>query len=160
MKKLVVFYSLSGKTKLVSQIIARTLSAELVEIQEMKPRRMGFTTYLTGGFASVANRGSKIDSINVDLKQYDIIFIGSPIWASRPAPAINSFVYKNSFEGQNVIPFFTMGGDNSDKALGNITLKIERSRGKVLGSFAIKTYGVTDEEIISRAKEAVKNYTE
>ena len=112
MKSLVAYYSLTGKTKLVSQTIAGTLQAELVEIAELKSRRRGFLTYLTGGFAAVTNKGSKISPTNVNLKQYDTIFIGSPIWASRPTPAVNSFIYANNFEGLSIVPFFTMGGNN------------------------------------------------
>jgi len=52
-----------------------------------------------------------------------------------------------------------MGGDNAEKALANITAKIERSQGKVAGSFAITSYKVSDEEIITRAKEAIKEYS-
>jgi flavodoxin len=159
MKPLILFYSLTDKTKLVSQTIAEALPAELVEIEEVKPRRRGFMTYLTGGFAAITNKGSKISPIKVDLKQYDTIFIGSPIWASRPTPAINSFIYKTNFTGHSIVPFFPMGGNNSDKALENITAKIERSKGKVISSFAITTYGLTDEEIIARSKEAARNYS-
>ena len=158
MKSLVAYYSLTGKTKLVSQAIAEALQVELVEVEEVKPRR-GFVTYFTGGFAATNNKGSKISPIDVNLKQYNTIFIGSPIWASRPTPAINSFIYNTNFEGKSIVPFFTMGGNNSDKALENITAKIERSQGRVVGSFAVKTYGLTDDEIIAGAKEAIKNYT-
>ena len=159
MKSLVVFYSLTDKTKLVSQVIAEELNTELVEIEETKPRKLGFLNYLTGGFAAVTNKGSEINALNVDLKQYETIFIGSPVWASRPTPAINSFIYANNFEGKNIVPFFTMGGNNSDKALENITTKIEKSQGRVISSFAVKTYGINDNEIIDRAKEAIKNCT-
>lgn len=159
MKSLVVYYSLTGKTKLVSQVIAEALNATLVEIKETKPRKSGPLVYLLGGFAAITNRGSKINPIDVDLKQHETIFIGSPIWASRPVPAINSFIYKTNFEGRSIIPFFTMGGNNSEKALANITAKIERSQGKVAGSFAITSHGVSDEEIIARAKEAIKKYS-
>ena len=158
MKSLIVYYSLTGKTRLVSQVIAEALSATLLEIKETKPRKPGFSVYLFGGFAAIMNRGSKINPVDVDLKQYERIFIGSPIWGSRPAPAINSFIYQTNFEGRSIIPFFTMGGTNSEKALANITAKIERRQGKVAGSFAITSYGVSDEEIIARAKEAIKNY--
>jgi len=157
MKPLVVYYSLTGKTKLVAQVIAEALNSALVEIKERRPVPRPFV-YLTGGFAATINRGSKINPIDVDLKQHETIFIGSPTWNSRPAPAINSFIYQTNFEGRSIIPFFTMGGDNSEKALANITAKIEKSQGKVAGSFAIKSYGVSDEEIIARAKEAIKNY--
>ena len=159
MKALVVYYSLTGKTKLVSQAIAEALNATLVEIKEKRPRKPGGLTYLTGGFAALMNRGSKINPIGVDLKQYETIFIGSPNWASRPAPAINSFIYQTNFEGRSIVPFFTMGGDNAEKALANITAKIEKSQGKVAGSFAITSYKVCDEEVIARAKEAIKEYS-
>jgi flavodoxin len=157
-KPLVVYYSLTGKTKLVAQVIAEALNATLLEIKETKPRKSGPFIYLTGGAAAFMNRGSKINPIDVDLKQYERIFIGSPNWGSRPAPAINSFIYQTNFEGRSIIPFFTMGGTNPEKALANITAKIERSGGKVVGSFAITTYRVSDEEIIARAKEAIKKY--
>jgi len=159
MKALVVYYSLTGKTKLVSQVIAEALDAMLLEIKETKPRKPGLLTYLTGGFAAVTNRGSEINPIDVDIKQNETIFIGSPVWASRPTPAINSFIYKTNFEGRSIIPFFTMGGKNSEKALANVTAKIERGQGKIVGSFTITSYGLPDEEIIARAKEAIKEYS-
>jgi flavodoxin len=157
-KSLVVYYSMTGKTRLAAQAIAETLNAALVEIEERRPIPIPFV-YLSGGFAAFTNRGTKINSIGVDLKKYERIFIGSPIWASRPTPAVNSFIYQTDFEGRSVIPFFTMGGDSSEKAVANITTKIEKSQGKVASSFAITSYKVFDEEIIARAKEAIKKYS-
>jgi flavodoxin len=157
MKSLVVYYSFTGKTRLVAQAIAEVLNATLLEIEERRPVPMPFV-YLSGGFRAFTNRGSKIKPLDADPKQYERIFIGSPIWASRPAPAINSFIYQTSFEGRTITPFFTMGGDNSEKALANITAKIEKRQGKVVGSFAITSYKVSDGEIVARAKEAIKEY--
>jgi len=158
MKPLVVYYSLTGKTRLVAQVIAEALDAVLVEIEERRPIPIPFV-YLSGGFAAFTNRGTKINPVDVDLKQYERILIGSPIWASRPTPAVNSFIYQSNFEGRSVIPFFTMAGDSSANALENITAKIEKSRGEVAGSFAVTSYKVSKEEIIVRAKEAIKKYT-
>jgi flavodoxin len=158
MKSLVVYYSRTGKTRLAAQAIAEALNAPQVEIQETRPIPWPFV-YISGGFAAFTNRGRKINPIDVDLKQYERIFIGSPIWNSRPTPAVNSFIYQANFEGRDIVPFFTMGGDNAEKALANITAKIEKSRGKVAGSFAIKSYKVSDEGIIARAKEATKKFS-
>ena len=158
MKSLVVYYSLTGKTRLVAEAIAEALNATLVQIEERRPIPFPFV-YLSGGFRAFTNRGSKICPIDVDLKQYERIFVGSPVWAYRPAPAINSFIYKTNFEGRSVIPFFTMGGDEAKKALANITAKIEKRQGKVAGSFAITSYKVSDGQIIARAKEAAKTYS-
>ena len=159
MKALVVYYSLTGKTKMVAQVIAEALDARVLEIKETKPKKPGFLTYLVGSYKAMRNIGSEISPIDVYVKQYDTIFIGSPVWASRPAPAINSFIYGTGFADSSVIPFLTMGGKNSDKALANIKAKIERSQGRVAGSFAITSYKVSDEEIIAKAKEAIKGYS-
>ena len=159
MKSLVVYYSLTGKTKLVAQAIAEALSATLVEIMETKPRKLGPSIYLVGGFGAMTNRRSKITPLDVDLQQYERIFVGSPIWASRPVPAVNSFVYQTDFEGRNVIPFFSMGGTTAEKALANITAKIERRQGNVAGSLAITSYRVSDDEIISKTKDAIQQYS-
>jgi flavodoxin len=159
MKSLVVYYSLTGKTKLAAQEIAEALNATLVEITETRPRRAGPFVYMIGGLGAIMNRGSKLNPVDVDLKQYDRIFIGSPIWASRPTPAINAFIYKTDFEGRSIVPFFTMGGNNSAPALANITAKIEKRRGKIAGSFAITSYQLPDQEIIARAKEATKEFS-
>lgn len=158
MKPLVVYYSMTGKTKLAAQVIAEALNAPLVEIRERRPIPMPFV-YVSGSFAAFLNRGRKINPTDVDLNQYERIFVGSPVWNSRPAPAINSFIYQTNFEGRSIIPFFTMGGDNAEKALANITGKIEKKQGNVVGSFAITSYKVSDKEIIARAKEAARKYS-
>jgi flavodoxin len=158
MKPLVVYYSLTGKTKLVAEAISDMLGAALVEVEERRPVPWPFV-YVSGGFRAMTNRGSRIDPVDVDLNQYERIFVGSPIWASSPTPAINSFICQTNFEGRSIIPFFTMGGTTSEKALANITAKIERSRGKVVGSFAITSYKVADEEMIASAKEAIEKYS-
>jgi flavodoxin len=158
MKSLVVYCSRTGKTRLAAQAIAEALNTALVEIQETRPIPWPFV-YISGGFAAFRNRGRKICPIEVDIKQYERIFVGSPIWNSRPTPAINSFIYQTNFEGRSIIPFFTMGGDNAEKALANITAKIEKSGGKVAGSFAITSYKVSDERIIARAKEATRKFS-
>ncbi len=158
MKSLVVYYSLTGKTRLVAEAIAEALNAPLVEIKEKRPIPFPLV-YLSGSFAALMNRGRDINPLNVDIKQYERIFIGSPIWASRPVPAINSFIYRTNFEGREVIPFFTMGGRDAQKALANITAKIEKRQGKVTGSFAIASYRLSDEEIRAKAKEAIKKYS-
>jgi flavodoxin len=156
MKSLVVYYSLTGKTRLVAHAVVEALNATLLEITETKTRKLGPFLYLVGGFAAMTNRGSKINPVDVDLRQYERIFVGSPIWASRPVPAVNSFIYQTNFEGRNVIPFFSMGGSSAEKALDNITAKIEESRGKVADFFAIRSYKMSDEEMIASAKEALK----
>lgn len=158
MRSLVVYYSLTGKTRLTARAIAKTLDATLLEIAETKPRKPGFAVYLTGGFAAFMNRRSRIRPAELDLRNHDRVFIGSPVWASRPAPAVNSLIHGTDFGGRDVIPFFTMGGTDAGKALANTVAKIERSNGRVAGSLAICTNRLSDDDIMARTTEAVKHY--
>ena len=41
---------------------------------------------------------------------YDLIIVGSPIWAGRPAPAITTYLKKNDVSGKKVAIFFSQGG--------------------------------------------------
>jgi flavodoxin len=158
MKSLVVYYSLTGKTKLVAQAIAEPLNARLLEITEARSRKRGPSLYAIGGFEAKMNKGSKIGPIDVDLKQYETVFIGSPVWNSRPVPAVNAFIYKMDFEDRSVVPFFTMAGDNSEIALANITAKLQKRGGRVAGCFAIQSHKMSDEEVIAGARKAVEQY--
>ena len=58
MKPLVVYYSLTGKTQLVAQVIAEALNAPLLEIKETKARKLGPSLYAIGGFEATINRGT------------------------------------------------------------------------------------------------------
>ncbi len=160
MKSLVVFYSLTGKTRLAAQAIGESLDVEIAEIEEARARRMGFSVYLAGGFAAITNKGSRIKPMTIDISRYERLFVGSPVWASRPAPAINSFIYGTNLEGRTVIPFVTLGGESSRAPLANMTAKIQKSGGNVPGSFAVTTNRVSDEEIRARIRDAVKQFSE
>ncbi len=43
---------------------------------------------------------------------YDLIVLGSPIWAGKPTPAITTYVKKNSLAGKKVAFFFVQNGKN------------------------------------------------
>lgn len=158
MKSIVVFYSLTGKTKMVAEVISEATRADLIEIKETKPRKPSAFIYLTGGFAAITNKLSEINPTTLEATHYDKIFIGSPVWAMRPVPAINSFIAANDFEGREVIPFFTMGGERYEKTLMNIEAKIVRRHGRIDGHFAIKTHRCTDDDIRTKALEVVQKY--
>ena len=155
MKKLVVFYSLSGNTELVAKTIAKELKADLCRVEEIRKRNR-FLVYVTGGFAAIRNKCSEIKPVALNLHDYDLIFLGSPTWASRPVPAINAFISNTDFENKKIITFFTMGGEEYEKATRNMTMKIEKNSGKVIDSFAIRAGRKNSDAIVKEAKKAIK----
>jgi flavodoxin len=99
-----------------------------------------------------------MDFDDFDISNYDMIFIGTPIWARKQVPAINAFISKMGFRDRNIVLFATMGGDNYITAIQTMTNKIESNGGRILDSFGIKTGGVKDGIIIEKAKELANKH--
>jgi len=111
MKIGIVYYSRSGNTKKVAEILQERLKqqkaeAELIEIEHVK--RPGF---FSAGRAALADKELPIKNTDFDLKKYDTILVGSPTWGGRPSPFIKSFFNKaENYKGKKAGVFFTSGG--------------------------------------------------
>ena len=111
MKTIVVYYSYTGNTKKIAEQIAKTLKADIVEIETEN-------TY-TGNYNSVVDQGKKevetgfmpkIKPISLDLEKYKTIILGSPVWWYTFAPAMKTFLNENSLKNKTVYPFATNAG--------------------------------------------------
>ena len=74
-----------------------------------------------------------IEALN--LKDYDVIFLGYPIWWNLCPRPVNTFLEKYDFSGKTVIPFATSGGSsitNSVKQLKKLYPKITWGEGQLL----------------------------
>lgn len=158
MKALVVFYSLTGKTKLAAQTIGRETKADLVEIEETKPRKVGALTHLRASFPAILGKCSAIKPIDANIEQYDRIFVGSPIWFFRPTPAINTFISTANLKDKELVLFFTMGGAGYQQATKAMEKRVQKHSGKVSSSFPIVSGKVTDEEIVAETQKAIVRY--
>ena len=91
MTKAIFYYSLSGTVKAYAEKQAAETGADLFEIREERKYR-GFTAFLFGCPKARGLKGSKIFPPEADLSSFDEIVIMGPIWAGRPAPAVNSMI--------------------------------------------------------------------
>ncbi|MDR2939208.1 MAG: hypothetical protein LBV08_02695 [Clostridiales bacterium] len=111
MKTLVLFYSYSGKTRKLAEELAKKENAEIIEVKE-KNKRSKFNAYVFGSIAAVQRKQAEIMPINCDFSQYGKIIVLVPIWAGRPAPAMNNII--NALPaGKEVELIFTSGSGNS-----------------------------------------------
>jgi len=155
MKTLVVYYSLTGKTRLVAEAIAKTLNAEIREIEEMRKRSIPLG-FISGVFAAMRGKSSEIKAMDLKLG-CDLIFLGTPVWGG-PTPAINAFISKADFKDKKMVIFVTMGGFGDKRTIRILTDAIESRGGKIINSFAIKTGGVRDKKIIEKGEEIGRQY--
>ncbi|MBN1384141.1 MAG: NAD(P)H-dependent oxidoreductase [Elusimicrobia bacterium] len=92
MKKLVVFYSLDGNTKFIAENIADEVNADVLELKPRnEPKSKGFMKYLWGGREAMMRTKPELFPLERNPQDYDILFIGTPVWAWTYAPPLNTF---------------------------------------------------------------------
>ena len=93
MKRLVVYYSLSGNTEEAAKKIAGKLGADLLKLETKKRMPKGFAAQiLVGGGQVMMKYIPELKPMDKDANDYDEIILGSPIWNSKGVPAINAFL--------------------------------------------------------------------
>lgn len=132
MKKLVVYYSLEGNTKLLAESIAKGIGADIHEIKPEKEIGKGVMKYLRGGIQVYMRILPKIKPSNVDPDDYDMIFIGTPVWAWTSAPPVNSYLNDNKISGKKIAIFCTNEG-NKGKTFQK--LREDLNGNEILGEF-------------------------
>ena len=118
MRTLVAYYSRTGNTKFVAEKIAEYLKADLCEVVDKKGRKGKFII-LTGGYAAIKEKLTEIE-VTKNVEDFDLVIIGSPVWANKMTPAIRTFIVNNDFSEKDVAFFVTMDSDNPEKALLSI----------------------------------------
>lgn len=123
MKTLVVYYSRTGNAKFIAETIAANIGADTEEIVDLK-KRGGPIGFLSGGRDATQGKETEIAPTKRNPKDYDLIIIGTPVWASAPTPAIRTYINHNDLSGQKVALFFAAGKENQkaiDKTKGLLT---------------------------------------
>ncbi|XES78005.1 MAG: flavodoxin family protein [Candidatus Bathyarchaeia archaeon] len=133
MKSVVVYYSRTGNTKFIAETIAAQLCADLCEVTD-KTKRDGKLTYLTGGFASLREKPTEIE-VSKPVGVYDLVVVGSPVWAGKIAPAIRTFLKTTDLSQKLVALFVTLGGDKPEHALQN--MKTAFAAKQLVGEFGV-----------------------
>lgn len=113
-KTLVVYYSASGNTENVSNVIADTLGADLFELEPVELYSnddLNWTnddSRVSREHENEAERDVELVSATVDnWSEYDTVFIGYPIWWGIAAWPVDEFIETNDFTAKTVIPFAT-----------------------------------------------------
>ncbi len=135
MKNLVVYYSRSGNTETVAQVISNMVDGDLKKVELQNKISFGWA-----GFTSSLGLNGKIKPINFDINDYDNIFIGCPVWAGKSSTPINTFLNNMNFTNKNIFIFITQADSKVPSAVYNsITKRIEAKGGKVIDTFFVQT---------------------
>ena len=111
-KLLIVYYSWSnGNTERIAKKLQSIAGGDLLKIDTAVPYSGSYNEVVDQGQREV-NRGyePQLKPISVNIADYDVIAVGTPTWWYTMAPAVKTFLHKNSFAGKTVVPFMTNGG--------------------------------------------------
>jgi flavodoxin len=119
-KVLTAYYSRSGATKEIAKQIQGYAGGDIFEIQTAKPYPENYDNLLKEAKKEIADGYKPELKTKINIKDYEIIFIGSPNWWGTIAPAVSSFLSSGDFSGKTVIPFNTNGGGGAQKCFEDV----------------------------------------
>lgn len=120
-KMLVAYFSWGGTTQRMAQAIAEQTGADLFRIEPETPYPTDYTRCTEVAREELDNNARPAISGKVnDWEDYDIIFIGCPVWWHTTPMIINTFTESYNFEGKIVVPFCTYASTYRDETLANI----------------------------------------
>lgn len=113
-KCLVVYYSRTGTTQRLGDAIAEVIGADTEAIVDRKGRG-GPLGFVGGGKDALLKKTTEIEPVKHDPADYDVVIIGTPVWASTVTPAIRSYITAEADRLPQVAFFLTTGGTGIDK---------------------------------------------
>ena len=114
-EKLVAFFSASGTTKKVAEMVAEEVKADLFEIEPKIPYTKADLDWMNKKSRSSVEMSDKkyrpeIMEKEIDMSSYDEIFLGFPIWWYVAPTIINTFLETYDFSGKKIVLFATSAG--------------------------------------------------
>ena len=155
MKRIIIYYSLTENTKSAAEKLAELLSADLCRIDTVKPMPSEQEKQMIiGGMKAVFGMRPEIKDVPQNVSQYDEIIIGTPVWAGKNAPAVNTLL-KNKQIREKVTAVFTLsGGGDNDRCVARLRKMLPKLKHTAaLADKNHKSARLNEEKISALAKE-------
>lgn len=131
-KKLVAYFSASGVTAKVADMLADAVGADIYEIRPEVPYTKADLNWMDKKSRSTIEMNDRtsrpaIADKNAKVEQYDTVFLGFPIWWYRAPSIINTFLESYNFAGKKIILFATSGGSKFGKTVDELKVSVPDS---------------------------------
>jgi len=152
MKILIVYYSRTETTKKIAEKLQTLLKSDIQEIIDLK-NRAGVVVFVTGSMDALFGKTTQIKPEKIAVNKYDLVVVGTPVWAGTMVPAIRTVLTNNKFK--NVAFFCTCSG-----SVSKTFTEMEKVTGsKPKATLVLITKDVAKGKIESDLKQFVKNLT-
>lgn len=128
-KKLVAYFSASGVTAKVAEMLADAAGADIHEIRPKVPYTKADLNWMDKNSRSSVEMNNKafrpeIAGSNIQVDDYDVVFLGFPIWWYVAPTIINTFLESHDFSGKKIILFATSGGSTFGKTVEELKVSV------------------------------------
>ena len=141
-KSLVLYYSETGTTKTVAEELQKQLGADIEAVEAVDPYTGNFQeTIERSGRERESGETPAIKPLTKNLADYDIVFLGYPIWFGTYAMPIATLVKEHDFAGKTIVPFCTFGSGGLNTSTD--ALKKALPKAKIVKGYGVRTARVT-----------------
>ncbi|ULS52304.1 flavodoxin [Pectobacterium carotovorum] len=138
-----------GSTQYIAQIIQQQTGGELFRIETVTPYPVQHDPLLQYAEKEQKENVRPVMKAKVqNLKDYDTVFIGYPIWWYKMPMVLYSFLEQHDLQGKTIIPFTTHGGSRFSDSLREIA-RLQPNSQLITEGLAISRNDVTDDETIT-----------
>lgn len=109
-KTLVIYYSRSGNTKQIADYIGEKTNADVIRLETVRTYPSNYDEMLDIAKEEQRNGGRpELKNKNINIADYDTIFLGYPIWWGEIATPVYTFLDEYDLSGKKIAPFVTSG---------------------------------------------------
>ncbi len=121
-KTLVAYYSRTGNTATLAEMIAANTGADVYRIETLDANHYPDDYQATTQQVKQEITDGTLPPIKPlpDMTEYDTIFIGTPVWWGTLASPVRTFLSETDLTGKTVVPFSTHGGGGAGTSLLDI----------------------------------------
>ena len=120
MKSLIIYYSLDGNTHMIAEQIKNSVNGDILRLKPVHDNtKKGLFKILSGGKQVLRHEKPELETFDINPEEYDLIFIGTPVWAGTFTPALNTFLSETVIKDKNIVLFCCSKGGK-----GKVFLKL------------------------------------
>lgn len=143
-KILVAYFSASGTTEKTAETVAKAINGDLFEIEPEVPYTAADLDWTNPKSRSSVEMKDltyfpKIKKLCDNIGEYDVVFVGFPIWWYIAPTIINTFLTAHDLKGKKVVPFATSGGSGMGRTVS--VLKSLNTGADILDGKVLNGYG-------------------
>lgn len=124
-KILIVYYSLTGNTHLIAEAIKEQTGADIERLKPIKDLNSeSGTRFFWGGMHAKMKQKPKLEPLKYDPNDYDLIFLGTPVWAWTLTPPIRSYLELYDLSSKT-LAIWNCAGGNGIKAMQRLKKELQ-----------------------------------